>query len=67
MGYKKVMKDMNFEEINKDLNYSLVNFSNEKKDELRSILEQDSLFLSKYGIMDYSLLLVLENEPISSK
>ena len=66
-GYKKVMKDMNFEEINKDLNYTLVNFSNEQKDEFRHMLEQDSKFLSKYGIMDYSLLLVLENEPISSK
>ena len=32
-------------------------------EQIRNILEYDSKFLSKYDIMDYSLLLVIEYVP----
>ena len=54
------MKDMNFIEINQDLNHTLINFPEDKVDYYSSIIEKDSIFLLSHGLMDYSLLLVVE-------
>ena len=54
------MKDLNFIEINQDLNQTLINFPEEKIAEYSKIMDNDSTFLKNHGLMDYSLLLVIE-------
>lgn len=51
---------MNFVEINKDLNHSLISLSSQQLQKIRSMISSDSKFLEKHGLMDYSLLLVIE-------
>jgi hypothetical protein len=60
------MKDMNFLEINQDIN--MVKLTKEDYDQVTSHLVSDSLFLCGLGFMDYSLLLVIEevNAPVST-
>jgi len=60
-GHKKVMKDRNFVEINNDLNRSLVNFSESQICDFSEAIHYDTIFLRDRGLMDYSLLLVIEH------
>jgi hypothetical protein len=61
------MKDMNFIEINRDIGYSLIDLNVMELDEINEIIESDSEFLSSEGLMDYSLLMVLESLSKSDK
>ena len=54
------MKDINFIEINKDSGFSLIELTFEQNDLLQKIILNDSMFLESLGLMDYSLLLVIE-------
>lgn len=54
------MKDQNFKEINKDLNLTLITLTWQQKEHLEEMIELDSEFLREHGLMDYSLLLVVE-------
>ena len=58
-GQKKGMKCRNFVEINEDFNRTLVNIEN--TEEIQQVVKADAEFLKKWGIMDYSFLLVIEN------
>lgn len=62
LGHKKVMKDNNFREINNDFNNQLLKFTGEQKRIYDEIIFADSMFLSKKNLIDYSLLLVVEQE-----
>ena len=53
-----MLKDLNYCEINKDIN--LMHLSLDQYDSLDKVLELDSIFLSKHNLMDYSLLLIIE-------
>ena len=57
---KRVMKDLNYIEINKDLNDQLMKLSKEQYDDIDWLIKVDSAFLSKHNLMDYSILLVIE-------
>ena len=59
-GHKKVMKDVNFLEINKHFNNNLIKFSKNEIKKFEKIIKNDSVFLKNLGLMDYSLLLVVE-------
>ena len=61
MNCDKVLKDINFGEIQADLKRQLFKCGDEKKLDILDILKRDSMFLSKRNIMDYSLLLVIED------
>lgn len=58
---------MNFIEINRDIGYSLIDLNVMELDEINEIIESDSEFLSSEGLMDYSLLMVLESLSKSDK
>lgn len=58
-----VLKDNNFMEICKDLDQKLVKLDQDTNEEIFALLRKDVEFLSKYNIMDYSLLLVIEKVP----
>ena len=60
LDQKKVMKDLNYVEINKDCGYTLMELTQEQNTKLNNIINIDSLFLQSQGLMDYSLLLVIE-------
>ena len=55
----KVLKDMNFLELDRE--QQLVHMSEEQRREVLAAFEMDSVFLRDHGIMDYSLLLVIES------
>mmetsp|Transcript_20690 Transcript_20690/g.31681 ORF Transcript_20690/g.31681 Transcript_20690/m.31681 type:complete len:107 (+) Transcript_20690:2388-2708(+) len=61
---KKILKDMNYLEINKDCQNQLFKVPEHQFDNLAWIIKEDSLFLKNKGIMDYSLLLVIEHVKI---
>ena len=67
MKCDKVLKDINFMEIQADLKRMLVECSQEKKLEILDILRKDSKFLREHSIMDYSLLLAIEDAPGQSE
>jgi hypothetical protein len=60
LNCSKILKDTNFIEINKELNYSLLRLDALQYQELLSIIKIDSAFLRHQGFMDYSLLLTIE-------
>jgi len=62
LNQKKVLKDVNFIEIDKAMNFQLLNMQADDRDELISIISKDSNFLKNQGLMDYSLLLVIESK-----
>ena len=62
LNCKKVLKDMNFMEIKNDMG-DLLKITDIQMKNLKDTLIEDSLFLSRYQIMDYSLLLVVESLP----
>jgi hypothetical protein len=55
------MKDMNFLEISQEVN--MIKLQPGEKQLLEEIIELDSKFLESLGLMDYSLLLVVEQVP----
>ena len=72
--YKKIRNEQNCEKVLKDMNYleilmekrglmqlSLANYS-----ELTEIITKDSEFLRSLGIMDYSLLMVIEKNELTT-
>ena len=61
MNCDKVLKDINFMEMQADLQRHLFECSASKKKEILDILKKDSLFLREHNIMDYSLLLAIED------
>jgi len=61
INQKRVMKDLNFMEINKAMNFQLLKIPAETMSDLKRILNQDSQFLLSHHLMDYSLLLVVES------
>ena len=63
MGHRKVMKDLNFIKINKDFNNKLTVFTKTEKFRILDLIKKDSLFLRNHGLMDYSMLLVVEYCP----
>lgn len=60
---QKVMKDLNYIEINKDFDNQIMQLSQDQQDLLQSIIKKDSEFLKNHNLMDYSLLLVIEFVP----
>ena len=62
MNCPQVLKDLNFMEIQSDLKRQLFNADTLKKNDILLTLKQDSLFLQRHGIMDYSLLLVIDED-----
>ena len=59
-GHKKCLKDQNFLIINKDLNYKLLEMNESERLMYTQMIEKDSLFLARHNLMDYSLLLTIE-------
>ena len=59
------MKDMNFLEISQEVN--MIKLHPGEKQLLEEIIELDSKFLESQGLMDYSLLLVVEQVPIDDE
>jgi len=55
-----VLKDLNFLKINKDWDNTLLQLSRDDRDKLLSNIKKDSEFLRQKGLMDYSLLVVIE-------
>lgn len=60
LDQRRVMMDANFIEIKKDLGEDLVKLSKERNKQIIENIKLDTHFLSKFGVMDYSLLLVVE-------
>lgn len=48
------------------MNQSVLSLDREQKDALEDLIRRDSLFLKEQKMMDYSLLLVIENVPTGS-
>lgn len=61
---KRVMKDLNYLEINRDLSGQLMKLSKEQFDELDWLFKVDSQFLRDHNLMDYSVLLVIEEVQV---
>lgn len=59
------MKDINFMEISSETYHPLVQFTQKQKEHLVKLIELDSQFLKNQKIMDYSLLLVIEQNAES--
>ena len=62
MSYPKGLKDINFLEIQNDLKTHLFKGTASTKEKIMKILMLDSLFLQSHNIMDYSMLLVIEDK-----
>ena len=67
LSCKRVLKDMNFLEISSEKYEPLVKFDKKQKDHLEELIQLDSQFLRDQKIMDYSLLLVIELQPINEE
>jgi len=61
------MKDNNFNIINKDLPGQIVEMDIDVSNEIVCSIESDSQFLRDHGLMDYSLLLVVESCKLKRK
>ena len=48
LDHKKVLKDKNYMEINSDLNHSLMKLSESQFDQLKWLVELDSVFLKNH-------------------
>ena len=62
-----MLKDTNFTQITKAIGNKLINLNKDESKALASVLEADSKFLASHGLMDYSLLLVVETCPIDGR
>ena len=61
LNHKAVLRDLNFMEINKDVK-DFIDISDFEKTILNKIIREDSIFLEKHNLMDYSLLLAIESK-----
>ena len=52
--------------MNKTFGFNLMSMPEEEGISLLETLQQDSLFLKQWGLMDYSLLLVIENFKVDN-
>ena len=66
LSHNKVLKDLNYLEINQALNQSVLSLDREQKDALEDLIRRDSMFLREQSLLDYSLLLVIEKVPVGS-
>lgn len=55
-----VLKDLNYLEINKDLGGRLMQLNKEQVKDIDSRIKQDAAFLAEHNLMDYSVLLAIE-------
>ena len=55
-----MLKDVNFIELNRDSKRKIVRLDDNIRPQLLEIILQDSQFLERQGIMDYSLLICTE-------
>ena len=62
LDQKKVQKDMNFLAITNDIGKRVMDLDCDQAMNLSYISDADSEFLAKHGLMDYSLLLVIETK-----
>ena len=62
LDQKKVLKDMNYMAITQDIGKRVMDLNCDQSTKLVKIAEADSDFLCKHGLMDYSLLLVIETK-----
>ena len=60
MNSDKVLKDLNYVEIQSDLKKQLFECPFSFKEDILDVLSKDSMFLRRHNIMDYSLLLAIE-------
>ena len=58
--FKGVLRDLNFNQINKDLGNKMVNLKWYLSPVINDIIDKDSKFLASHGLIDYSLLLTCE-------
>jgi len=61
LSFSRTLKDINFLTMSKSLKFPLVAIQLDVTIYLLNILKADTIFLSKHGLMDYSLLLTIEN------
>ena len=61
LNCKRCLKDLNYLEIGKSIK-DLFMLTSSEYYQLQKIIKSDSLFLRKYKLMDYSLLLVIEGD-----
>ena len=54
------MKDINYQEINRDFDNQLMSLNKDQVSEIDQILEIDSMFLREHSLMDYSFLLAIQ-------
>lgn len=72
--WKKIKEDQNCDKVLKDMNYleillekkNLMQLSLNDYTDLSEIIQKDSEFLKSLGIMDYSLLMVIEKKTITT-
>lgn len=60
LNQKAVLKDINFQEIQKDMRQNIVDLPQADQENIMDAIIRDSKFLSGHNIMDYSLLIVVE-------
>ena len=60
MNQKKVLKDVNFLQIKREMKGKLIELGKNHRDEIVTVIQKDAEFLMKHNIMDYSLLLTIE-------
>ena len=60
MKNKYNLKDLNYLQINKIFGKTLLNLNDETALKYIEVAERDSQFLCSHGLMDYSMLLVIE-------
>ena len=63
----RVLKDLNFLEISKDLDFNLVDLNPIQLAQLKIIISRDSEFLRAHGLMDYSMLMVVETRLVQEE
>lgn len=66
-GRGQVLKDLNYVEINNDLGGRLMQLGKDQVKDLDDRLKKDSAFLARHNLMDYSVLLGIEEvveEPV---
>lgn len=63
----KIMKDLNYMEINRDMNNQLLKLDNKQFEILNWLIRKDSEFLRDHNLMDYSLFLVIEEIQVQKQ